>query len=609
MTTEVSSPVSSVKTGHDPLAEYRERLAERQATWKSWSDWDQRLSTARGILFVAGLICTFAIGSNLVQYFFVALPFVAAFLTLVIVHGVVSRRLQTARRAVHHYELACQRVEDEWRGHGATGSRYLDPAHPYASDLDLFGDASLFQLINQSRTRLGEDRLARWLSEPAEIEILERRQGVVQSLLDELDLREQFAVLDAAVHDGIDQKQLSVWAQQPPDEVSRVTLAAAWFFGAAALLAVLGWMFAGLSYSGIIAVLLIEIPFLFALRHRVRDVGESVQEVGDGLKILSQVLSLIEQHRFDNPYLAGLQVQLQQDSCLPSQSIARLDRHVQTLNNCMQNQFLAPIALLLCLPIHLIHKIESWRSEAGRHIPEWLDVVGEVEAFSSIAGFSYEHPDYPFPEVTDKTLCFIGTGVGHPLIPPAQCVRNDIELGDDCRLVMVSGSNMSGKSTMLRTIGVNVALALAGAPVCAESMRLSVMQLGTAMRVSDSLQDGKSLFYAVISRLKSIVDLTSGTRPLLFLLDEILQGTNSHDRRIGAEGVIRCLLEHNAIGVVTTHDLALTKITEQLPVTSRNAHFEDRIVDGRMEFDYQMRDGVVERSNALELMRLMGLQV
>jgi len=211
--------------------------------------------------------------------------------------------------------------------------------------------------------------------------------------------------------------------------------------------------------------------------------------------------------------------------------------------------------------------------------------------------------------VTDDAPSFDAVEIGHPLIAADQCVRNNISLGPESQLIVVSGSNMSGKSTMLRTIGVNMVLALAGAPVHAKSLRLSSMQLGTSMRVSDSLQDGKSLFYAVISRLKSIVDLTGGEKPLLFLLDEILQGTNSHDRRIGAEGVIRCLLERGAIGVVTTHDLALTKITEQLSSPARNAHFEDRIVDGKMQFDYKMREGVVERSNALELMRLMGLEV
>lgn len=275
----------------------------------------------------------------------------------------------------------------------------------------------------------------------------------------------------------------------------------------------------------------------------------------------------------------------------------------------MQNQFLAPVSLLFCLPLHFVHAIEAWRLDVGGRIDAWLDTVGEIEALQSLARFHFEHPAYVFPSITDEAHCFIGSELGHPLLPDDQCVRNDLTLDDQNRLILISGSNMSGKSTLLRTVGVNTVLALAGAPVCATALTLSVVQVASAMRISDSLQDGKSLFYAVISRLKSVVELTAGSRPVLFLLDEILQGTNSHDRRIGAEGIIRRLLEANAMGLVTTHDLALTEIVGTLPAPSANFHFEDRLVDGRMTFDYRMRPGIVEKSNALELMRMMGLDV
>jgi DNA mismatch repair ATPase MutS len=202
-----------------------------------------------------------------------------------------------------------------------------------------------------------------------------------------------------------------------------------------------------------------------------------------------------------------------------------------------------------------------------------------------------------------------GRQLGHPLLPNSACVRNDVRLGEDLRLILVSGSNMSGKSTLLRTIGTNVVLALSGAPVCAESLRLSPMQVGTAMRIQDSLQDGKSLFYSVVSRLKMVVDLSHEDRPLLFLLDEILQGTNSHDRRVGAEGVIRKLVEVGTLGLVTTHDLALTEIVDSLNGQAKNCHFEDQLINGKMTFDYTIRPGVVQKSNALELMRLLGLDV
>jgi DNA mismatch repair ATPase MutS len=259
--------------------------------------------------------------------------------------------------------------------------------------------------------------------------------------------------------------------------------------------------------------------------------------------------------------------------------------------------------------VHLVHAIEVWRGEVGPHIADWLRAVGEFEALACLAGFSYERPEQPFPEILDAGTRFEASGIGHPLIPRSQCVSNDVGLDEQTRLILISGSNMSGKSTMLRTIGTNLVLAQAGTTVRAQRLNTSVFQIGTAMRIHDSLQSGESLFYAAVSRLKSVVDLSSRGRPLLFLFDEILQGTNSHDRLIGSEGVIRALVTRGAIGLVTTHDLALTELVNRLDSHAINFHFEDSLIDGKMTFDYRIRSGVVQKSNALEIMRLMGLNV
>jgi DNA mismatch repair ATPase MutS len=235
--------------------------------------------------------------------------------------------------------------------------------------------------------------------------------------------------------------------------------------------------------------------------------------------------------------------------------------------------------------------------------------VGEFEALGSLASYAYEHPQDPFPELVEDGACFEGEGLGHPLIPEARSVRTDLRLSGDLCVLIVSGSNMSGKSTLLRTLGTNTVLALAGAPVRARRLRLAPLQLGASIRVQDSLQAGASRFYAEITRLRQIVRLTEGALPVLYLLDEILHGTNSHDRRIGAEGVVRGLIERGAIGLITTHDLALARIAENLAPRAANVHFEDHLEGGRMTFDYRLRPGTVERSNALELMRSIGLEV
>jgi DNA mismatch repair ATPase MutS len=254
--------------------------------------------------------------------------------------------------------------------------------------------------------------------------------------------------------------------------------------------------------------------------------------------------------------------------------------------------------------------IEAWRVRCGPHVGEWMAAVGEFEALCSLACFAYERPSAVFPELTDGAGPIVeAVGLVHPLIPPEEAVANDITLGGDQRLWIVSGSNMSGKSTFLRAIGLNTVLAWAGAPVTASSMRLSRFHIGASLRTNDSLTDHRSRFYAEISRLREIVDLARAGKPTLFLLDELLSGTNSHDRRIGAEGLIRSLVDRGAIGLVTTHDLALAEIVASFGGRAANVHFEDHLEGGEIRFDYRLRQGVVTRSNALELMRAVGLEV
>jgi DNA mismatch repair ATPase MutS len=255
---------------------------------------------------------------------------------------------------------------------------------------------------------------------------------------------------------------------------------------------------------------------------------------------------------------------------------------------------------------------EAWRRRWGSRMRDWIEVVSEMEALLSVAAYSYEHPADPFPEFVPQETSrafFDGADLGHPLIPSSKCVRNSIRLDETQRLVLISGSNMSGKSTFLRTVGINTVLALAGAPIRGKSLRLTPLAIGTRIRSADSLQEGRSSFFTEILQIRQVFELTHATTPLLFLFDELLEGTNSHDRRIGAEGLLRALLNHGAIGIVTTHDLALTEVAIPLGGVVRNKHFQDHVEDGKMRFDYKLQEGIVAKSNALALMRLIGLDV
>jgi DNA mismatch repair ATPase MutS len=293
--------------------------------------------------------------------------------------------------------------------------------------------------------------------------------------------------------------------------------------------------------------------------------------------------------------------------------LAALGRLIDLLD-ARRNQLFLPLSSLLLWATQLAHAIESWRTISGPAVPRWLATVGEFEALCALASYAWENPDDPFPQVVaaGDGPRFDGEGLGHPLIPGDVCVRNDVRLaadgsGDGPRALVISGSNMSGKSTLLRTVGVNTVLALAGAPVRARRLMLTPLSVGATLRVHDSLQAGTSRFYAEITRLRKIVDLTAGTPPPLFLLDEMLNGTNSRDRRIGAEAVLKGLIGRGGVGLVTTHDLALSEIAEALAPRAANVHFEDHLEDGQMTFDYICRPGVMTKSNALELMRAVGL--
>jgi DNA mismatch repair ATPase MutS len=296
-----------------------------------------------------------------------------------------------------------------------------------------------------------------------------------------------------------------------------------------------------------------------------------------------------------------------------SRSITSLKSLIE-MHDWQHNIIFAPIAAALLWEVHLAWMVQHWRLQHGADVRRWLDAAGQFEAFSSLAAYHYERPADPFPVVLPQSddvprPILHGRGLGHPLIPAARMVRNDVSLTDETRLLVISGSNMSGKSTLLRTVGINTVMALAGAPVRAAELHLTPLAIGATLRIQDSLQDGRSRFYAEITRIREIADIAHRGEPLLFLLDELLHGTNSHDRVIGSSGILRGLVERGAIGLITTHDLALTALVEPLKPRAANVHFDDWFEGSEMRFDYTMKPGPVTRSNAVALMRAVGLDV
>ena len=354
------------------------------------------------------------------------------------------------------------------------------------------------------------------------------------------------------------------------------------------------------------AAVAVQVLTRWRARGRVLEAERAVAGHGPDLEMLAAVLDRFEREPVTSPLLAGLHKELVTGGRRPSQVVRRL-RVLVDLFDSRRNQFFAPVALLTMWEVHCALAIEAWRARHGRSVDAWLAAVGQLEALCSLAGFAWEHPADVYPELDPPGTQFEAWALGHPLIPEVRCIRNDVAIGGATRVLIVSGSNMSGKSTLLRSVGTNVVLALAGAPVRARALRLSRLSVGATLRIPDSLQEGTSRFYAELVRLRDLVRIADGPVPLLFLLDEILHGTNSHDRRLGAAAVVSGLVERGAIGLVTTHDLALSEVSGDPAVRAANVHFEDRLEDGQMIFDYRVRPGVVRTSNALALMRTLGL--
>jgi hypothetical protein len=590
-----------------PSEEYQKRQKAREMQVAHFEKVHRRFGNIRLFLVIATLIAGwFSLHLDAFSPWWLLVA-VAVFLVIAIVHANVLRQRTCAERAVDFYRKCLARIEDLWPGTGQTGARIDVRSSLYATDLDLFGQDSLFELLSLARTRMGEDTLAAWLLSPSPTAQLLQRHQAIDELRHRLDLREDIAILGEDLKVGIHPEALTQWAEAPNQLTHSWLRWLSLLLAIAAIAAAIVWAELG-SKAPFFSIVILETIITASLRKRTDVVFHTTDHALEDLQLLSFLLARIEREQFAAPRLQALKADLSSRHLAASQAIARLRTIVEYIRS-LDNPLMRILNIPLLYVVQVAYAAEAWRKAHGAAVRSWLAAVGEIEALLSLSAYSYEHPSDPFPEFLEGPPCFIAEQLGHPLIPSAKCVRNDVSLCGETRVLLISGSNMSGKSTLMRAVGINTVLAMAGAPVRARRLQLTPLQIGASILINDSLQEGSSRFYAEITRLRHICDLAENHPPVLFLLDELLQGTNSKDRLIGAEGVVRALMASGAIGLISTHDLALTNIAAQEGNPLQNVHLQDEIQDGRMTFNFKLHDGVVTKSNGIELMRLIGLKV
>lgn len=544
----------------------------------------------------------------------------AAFVVLVIWHALLhSERTRLEQRAAW-IGRGLRRLDADVKG-APTGVACAPKSHAYAEDLDIFGEASLFQHLSAAETPLGEATLAAWLSGPAPLEAVLARQEAARELAGMHAFREDLALEgrraqgDAPRGSGPD--RLIAWASSAATTLaSRLGVRAARGLVPLTLAAMIASSVAGASLGPLRWVWILGLFAGVALRLSLRPevdplvVGLTSREAPFGrYRVL---LEQIEAASFSAPRAKELVASLRGDGGARASREMRSLERITGFADLRHNGVIHAIAdITLLWDVWCAVALERWRARAGRHVEAWLAALGELEALASLGTNAFENPSHAWPLVVKGEPSVEARGLGHPLVPAASRVCNDVAIGGDSapRALLVTGSNMSGKSTLLRALGANVVLALAGAPVCAASMRLTVLSVRTSMRISDSLEQGISHFYAELGRLKAIVDAANGGAEVLFLLDEIMHGTNSRERQIGAKAVIRHLVERGAIGAATSHDLGLAALEAESGGKVKNVHFEEHVEDGTMTFDYRLKPGPVTTANALRLMAMVGLPV
>jgi DNA mismatch repair ATPase MutS len=545
---------------------------------------------------------------HLASLLLISLPFIILFIGAVKVH-------QHFRKQYQYYDTLLKvNREEQQRAEGdhsmaGTGADFEDIQHPYSYDLDIFGEGSVFQLLNRTVTENGRQQLADWLESPANPETIKARQTAITELKEQINWRHEFRVTGRLHHAN----QATPPLQQPDADTltfSKPLLILLYGLPALTIL-LLGLTIVGLSFVYPIGAVLLQWTVTGYYRKPLQRQHLRINRQHTRLSGYRLLFKLIETNKFESALLTKLQQQLKRSTAevTASEALHSLSKIVRSYN-IRYNQIVAFLMNgLLLWDLHCMRYFQRWEAQYQQHLPKWLNTLGTVDALVSLGGHYFNHPNHALPTLTKEQFQLKAEAAGHPLIPAEERVDNDFEIEGFGQFDIITGSNMAGKSTFLRTIGVNLVLAGAGAPVCARSFHCYPIQLQTSMRIKDSLNAGESTFYVELKRLNGILKALRSGQEVFVLLDEILKGTHSQDKLKGSIAFIEQLMQYPASGLIATHDMELTQLADQYPQHIRNYSFEVQIDNGQFSYDYKLKEGICQTRNATELMQQMGITV
>jgi ABC-type multidrug transport system fused ATPase/permease subunit len=492
-----------------------------------------------------------------------------------------------------------------------SGEEHIPPDHLYANDLDIFGKASLFQFINRTTSEMGSRQLARYLQAPADLETIKQRQNAIKELSKKIEWIQDLQAKGKEKKITFStQKRLLNWVAEPP--VFSGFNPWKWLrfvLPAIILIIVTLYIFDEVSSSLFYFSLLVFAALAYQINKYVAPIHETLSKIAEEIQILSRSIEHIENNTFESALLKELHASFFHQNKNVSGDINQLTKLLDRLDLRYNLVISFPLNILLLWNLQQVLDLEKWKFDQQKNIHKWFETLGHMEALASFAILHFNEPAWVFPDVIPEYFFIEGKQVGHPLLSKAKCVKNDIEIKHDGELMLVTGSNMAGKSTYLRSIGVNVILAMAGAPVCASFFKVAHVHIISSMRITDNLAESTSTFYAELKKLKTIIEKVNAREKVFILLDEILRGTNSLDRHTGSVALVKQLIKHQAAAIIATHDLDLAKLKEEFPESIINYHFDVQVSNDELFFDYQLKPGVCTSLNASILMKKIGIEL